>query len=77
MNTTLTPEQIAEVQAIIKSDKWDKASYAYAVAALTSNAYLCMMSWYTKKELVEMFNKYLPIKFNSIKSYTCFKNLSF
>ena len=64
-----------QLEKAIKEAKWDRSSYEYALNHMLP--YICFSdsSMYKKAELIELFYETVKTKWNSIKSYTTFKNI--
>lgn len=64
-----------KIKQAIKAQKWDKASYEYAIHSMNPWTNICGM--YLKKELIERFYADIqePKKWACIKNFTTFKNL--
>lgn len=71
---TPTPTR-EQLEAAIKSQKWDRSSYEYALNAMLPYRCFNDSTIYKKSELIEIFYETVKTKFNSIKSFTTFKNL--
>jgi len=68
-------DNIEEIKQAIKAQKWDKASYEYAIHAMNPWTYISGL--YLKKELIEKFYADIqePKKWARIKDFTTFKNI--
>jgi hypothetical protein len=70
---------IEKIKQAIKAQKWDKASYAYAIDGMNPWIFPIsgMYSLTLKKELIERFYKDIQDaeKWARIKDYTTFRNL--
>lgn len=74
----MTTELLTSIEQVIKLNKWDKYSYAYALDHMRMHMnYSGSMSIYKKQDLVDMFFAEIkkPGQFDKIKSFTCFKSL--
>lgn len=65
----------AQLEQAIKAQKWDRGSYEYALNAMLPYRYFSDSSIYKKADLIELFYKTVQTKWNSIKSFTTFKNI--
>jgi len=67
--------EIEKIKQAIKAQKWDKASYEYAINAM--NPWTIIDGMYLKKELIERFYREIqnPKKWACIKNFTTFKNI--
>jgi hypothetical protein len=64
------------VEEAIKSQKWDRSSYEYALNAMLPHRCFNDSSIYKKSELIELFYKALPSGWGTIKSFTTFRYLN-
>jgi hypothetical protein len=71
-NNVPTREQLEKA---IRSQKWDRSSYEYALNAMLPHRYFSDSSIYKKADLIELFYETVPTKWNAIKSFTVFKDL--
>lgn len=64
-----------KIKQAIKAQKWDKASYEYAIHHM--NPWTNIYGMYLKKELIERFYKDIQDakKWACIKNFTTFRNL--
>lgn len=70
-----TVPQRPEIEAAIKSQKWDRSSYEYALNAMLPYRYFSDSSIYKKADLIELFYKTIETKWDKIKDFTTFKNI--
>lgn len=63
------------IEQAIKQQKWDRSSYEYALGHMLPNRFFNDSSIYKKADLIELFYKTVPTKWNCIKSFTTFKDI--
>jgi hypothetical protein len=63
------------LESAIKSQKWDRGSYEYALNAMQPNRIFSDSSIYKKSELIEMFHEMAPKYWTRISNFTTFRNL--
>ena len=71
-NTVPTRQQLEKA---IKSQKWDRSSYEYALNAMLPFRCFNDSSIYKKADLIELFYKTVTTKWKCIKHFTTFKNI--
>jgi hypothetical protein len=67
---------IEKIKQAIKAQKWDKASYIYALEGMNLHSYGAF-DMRKKPEVIEIFYRHIqePVKWARIKDYTTFRNL--
>lgn len=72
----MTTEKMEQIKSAIKTQKWDKSTFAYHIGGMdTYNPKSLYYDSYKKEEIVNEFYKLCETKFKSISGYTTFKNI--
>jgi hypothetical protein len=71
-NTVPSREQL---EIAIKSQKWDRGSYEYALNAMLPHRCFNDSSIYKKAQIIEIFYETVKTKWPLIKNFTTFKNI--